>query len=200
MIKLKQAVFTFLENSLLQFYIKAIVTFLLTVPLPSYSNRFLFTIFSKAMKARLFLAFIVILSVYSCCNDSTNANGNTFTPRFFTNVADAEARWKAYKFTQYTLLQKRSCFCIPLKYPLTVLIDSGGKVVSVRDAAGANMSVSNGTSIETMFANIRALQNLTDAKVEVRYDSVYGYPRYINADPIKQAADDEYMLETTLVR
>jgi hypothetical protein len=146
------------------------------------------------MKARLFLALCVILCAYSCADD------NILTPRSFTNVADAEARWKAYKLTQYKLTQQRSCFCLLLKYPLTLQVDSGGKVVSARDAAGGSVDATFGTSIETMFANIRALQNRADAKVEVRYDSVYGYPRYINADPIKLATDDEYILETTLVR
>lgn len=146
------------------------------------------------MKIRLLLVFSVVFCAYSCADD------NILTPRSFTNVADAEARWKAYKLTKYTLTQQRSCFCIPLKYPLTLQIDSGGSVVSARDAAGSAVSTAFGTSIEKMFENIRALQSRSDATVEVRYDSVYGYPRSINADPIKMAVDDEYMLETTLVR
>lgn len=146
------------------------------------------------MQVRLLLVFSVVFCAYSCADD------NILTPRSFTNVADAEVRWKAYKLTKYTLMQQRSCFCIPLKYPLTLQIDSGGTVVSARDAVGSAVSTTFGTSVEKMFENIRSLQSRSDARVEVRYDSVYGFPRYINADPIKMAVDDEYMLETTLVR
>jgi hypothetical protein len=145
------------------------------------------------MYTRLLFAFGIAFVLSACVND-----GNT--PRSFTTLAEAEERWKSYKFTQYTLVQRRSCFCIPLKYPLTLRIDSGGKVVAATDTDGKPVSTALGTSIEMMFDNIRTLQSRSGASVEVRYDSVYGYPRFLNADPIKQAADDEYLLETTLVR
>ncbi|MCS6808864.1 MAG: DUF6174 domain-containing protein [Bacteroidota bacterium] len=121
------------------------------------------------------------------------------TPQYFSTVEAAEERWKAHAIGSYTLLQRRFCFCVRLQYPLTVHVRNG-IVVGVRDARGDSLSPDFGSSVEDMFATIRSVQRLPDAKIDVRYDSVYGYPRYINADPLPYAADDEYVLETQLLR
>lgn len=153
------------------------------------------------MKTRLFLVVGILagcLLPLCCCTDTTI--DNTTIPRHFSHVNDAEARWRAHGIKRYTLAQTRLCFCAPRSYPLTLDIDSGGKVVAARDMQGNAVNTNLGKSIEEMFAEIRALQNRTDASVEAEYDSVYGYPRSLNADPIKRAADDEYTLQTRLVR
>ncbi|MCU0425416.1 MAG: DUF6174 domain-containing protein [Candidatus Kapabacteria bacterium] len=88
---------------------------------------------------------------------------------------------------------------IRLNYPLTVSVEKGA-VVRVRDTRGDSVRGELATSIEKIFADIRQMQGRSDASFQVEYDSVYGYPRYLFADPIKQAVDDEYSLETRLVR
>jgi Family of unknown function (DUF6174) len=146
------------------------------------------------MKTTLFLALSGFLMFCSC------SDMNIFTPRLITNLDDAEARWKAHNLTKYSFTQRRSCFCIPQNYPLTVQMDSLGNIAFVRDARGTSVNASSARTIAQMFTDIRTLQSRTDASVQVKYDSVYGYPRSIVADPIKNATDDEYFLETTLVR
>jgi hypothetical protein len=79
-------------------------------------------------------------------------------------------------------------------------MDSLGNIASVRDARGTAVNATSVRTIAQMFADIRTLQSRAEASVQVKYDSVYGYPRSIIADPIKNAADDEYSLETSLVR
>lgn len=147
----------------------------------------------NAMKISVILIFCACLSLYSC------AESNISEPRYFSNVADAEARWKAHNIKQYSLTQRRSCFCIRLNYPLTLTVENAN-IVRVRDARGDSVRIDLATSIEKIFADIRQMQGRSDASFQVEYDSVYGYPRYLSADPIKQAVDDEYVLETRLVR
>ena len=151
------------------------------------------------MNTRLILASSTLLLIGTCLI-SNCSDANIFTPRLITNVDDAEARWKTHQITKHSLTQRRGCFCAPQNYPLTLQIDSTSTLTSVRDARGQTVNLAFGRTIPQMFADIRALQNRSDATVQVKYDSVYGYPRFINADPIKAAADDEYSLETTLVR
>jgi hypothetical protein len=146
------------------------------------------------MRVRLFLAASLMLILGSC------SDMNIFSPRLITNLDDAEARWKAHNLTKYSFTQRRSCFCIPQNYPLTVQMDSLGNIASVRDARGTTVNATSVRTIAQMFADIRTLQSRAEASVQVKYDSVYGYPRSIIADPIKNAADDEYSLETSLVR
>ncbi len=146
------------------------------------------------MNTRVALLFSLVIGLFAC------SDGNILAPRNFTRLDEAEARWKAHGIKQYTLTQRRQCYCGLLAYPLTLSIDSTGKIVRARDAKGDSINTAFGTSIESIFANIRAMQSRTDASFEVRYDSVYGYPRFLSADPIKQAIDDEYVLETMLVR
>ncbi len=150
----------------------------------------------KIIQSRVTASLLGLLawSVISC-NDNVIS-----TPRNFATVDEAEARWKAHNIKSYTISQRRSCFCAPLNYPLTLQVDSGGKIVTARDTRGATIETRFGTSIEQMFTAIRQLQTRSDASFTVKYDSIYGYPRTLNADPIKLAADDEYSLETTLVR
>ena len=148
----------------------------------------------NALRTRLFLTASILLLLSSC------SDMNIFAPRLITSLDDAEARWKAHNLTKYSYTQRRSCFCVPQNYPLTVQIDSLGNVASVRDARGTAINTSSVRTIAQMFADIRSLQSRADASVQVKYDSVYGYPRSIVADPIKNAADDEYSLETSLVR
>jgi hypothetical protein len=146
------------------------------------------------MRVRLFLAASLMLILGSC------SDMNIFSPRLITNLDDAEARWKAHNLTKYSFTQRRSCFCVPQNYPLTVQMDSLGNIASVRDARGTAVNATSVRTIAQMFADIRTLQSRAEASVQVKYDSVYGYPRSIIADPIKNAADDEYSLETSLVR
>ena len=146
------------------------------------------------MNTRIILLCSLVIGLFAC------SDGSILTPRNFTRLDDAEARWKAHGIKQYTITQRRSCFCVPIAFPITLQIDSTGKIVRARDAKGDSINTAFGTTIESIFANIRAMQSRTDASFEVRYDSVYGYPRFLSADPIKQAIDDEYVLETTLVR
>lgn len=152
-------------------------------------------IYSAAVLSALLVALAAATVLIVACGDS-----NILAPRVFSNVDDAEARWKAHNIKNYTITQRRSCFCVPINYPITIKVDSTGTITSVRDSRGTSINNALGTSIEKMFADIRALQNKANASVQVQYDSVYGYPRQISADPIKMAVDDEYSLETTLVR
>jgi Family of unknown function (DUF6174) len=182
------------------------VTFPDLTPPPLYTMLFIHFIVSFTSipmathtNIRLILACSTFLLI-GCRLISGCTDTNIFTPRLITNVDDAEARWKTHQITKHSLTQRRSCFCAPQNYPLTLQIDSTGTLVSVRDARGQTVNIALGRTVPQMFADIRALQNRSDATVQVKYDSVYGYPRSISADPIKAAVDDEYSLETTLVR
>lgn len=150
---------------------------------------------SQAVAACIVCLFVVGMIVVTACS-----GGNILEPRPFSNVDDAETRWKAHNIRNYAISQRRSCFCVPQNYPLTLQVDSTGKIVSAKDSRGTAVNTAFGTTIEQMFAEIRRLQNRSGSTIQVKYDSVYGYPRSLYADPIQTAADDEYGLETTLVR
>jgi hypothetical protein len=109
-----------------------------------------------------------------------------------TSLDQARAAWKAAGVQDYRLQLEMTCFCPRTTVTSTV---EGGKVTAsdVQGADGAPGGPSSGDArlprtVEELFA-IVARQD--PARVEVTYGA-QGVPLSITADPMPQAADDEF--------
>lgn len=109
------------------------------------------------------------------------------------------ARWSAYGLKHYTIEQQRICFC---RFPhgFVKLFISDNKIVD-------GIDLTNGRSVpadilqyyqtvDQLFAWIEETKALNPERLEIEYDSRFGYPKKIAFDYSSGIADDELWIET----
>ena len=155
----------------------------------------------KRVSLTALAGFAALCFVFLSCQDSTGTVDGELRPVHFTNVRDAEARWRARNISSYSLLQQRVCFCIfgANVYRVTV---QNGAITSIADTTTkqelhADLRASF-LSVDGLFDEIRKLEAQRNDRLEIAYDSLFGYPRLISVDISRNIADEEYTIITNL--
>jgi hypothetical protein len=139
------------------------------------------------------LGILLGIVIGSACD-----NSSIFDARDLARVIDAEARWKARAFPDYTYEIRVSCFCPPE-------ITQWTRVTVRHDAVTAAQAVDPQTQfpittlqywdpIDTLFANLRRTMTEKDAQsyldaVIADFDAQVGYPTNIEYRAKKNVAD-----------
>lgn len=152
------------------------------------------TRFSR-LPSRLRYALLLAISVPMAIGCSEGP-----TEMMRSDLDRAEARWAStYGNASYTMVQQKSCFCI---------VPTGAKITVVNNVvtAGETLQATRPLTVQEqqyfmtvpqIFAYIRETLALKDARVDVTYDPVSGYPRTLSTDPYPAAADDELGITIT---
>jgi hypothetical protein len=139
----------------------------------------------------------LVLSI--SCEHAVAPSTQTFDLPDYSYIAEPAARWSAYGLKDYTIEQKRLCFC-RFPHEFVKLVVNDNKIV-------AGIDLTNGKpvpaeilqyyqTVDQLFAWIEETQALNPERLEIEYDSRFGYPKKISYDYSSQIADDELWIET----
>jgi hypothetical protein len=114
---------------------------------------------------------------------------------FTSDALDKEREWKSQEIHDYRFVYTVSCFCGftgPNPAVITVIDDEVVKVEYLAPSQnGGTVSTNGYPTIDGIFALLAAARARNPDKIDVDYDSQYGFPRSIEIDYVKNAADDE---------
>jgi hypothetical protein len=120
------------------------------------------------------------------------------TVQLLAQLAAAEAKWMTNKPKVYEFHIEQICFCGPIPpgwEPIIFRVEDGmPSLVSGAQALAARRYMDNYNTIEKLFAYIRAEIAKHHYRMEVDYDTNFGYPKRIFTDPAQNTADDEMTL------
>ena len=113
------------------------------------------------------------------------------------------SKWESANIPHYRYALFMGCFCPFMNdMPLEIEVNNG-EVVSMTRADGTIVSpadplyetASPYSTIDRLFASLKADLGGSADEVTVSYDPTYGYPTNISIDVIKQAVDEELSLQ-----
>lgn len=153
------------------------------------------------MQARvgLIAAALITFALSLSCEHAVAPPTSAFDLPNYSYIGEPTARWSAYGLKNYTIEQKRLCFCrFPHEFVKLVVKDN--KIV-------AGIDLTNGRpvpaeilqyyqTVDQLFAWIEETKALNPERLEIVYDSRFGYPKKISYDYKSQVADDELWIET----
>jgi len=142
----------------------------------------------KARKTKTFTKFILLLPalLLAACSGIIDYNQNL-------------KKWQDAGIEHYRYSLHIGCFCPFRNYmPLSIEVKDG-EVVSMDRADGTPILSDNQTykifepysTLDRLFAQLKAALTGGNDEVRVTYDSAYGFPDTIYIDRIKEAVDDE---------
>lgn len=150
------------------------------------------------MKRKRCFALKFILSVLfflaACAHDALQD---------FSSIAEPQARWQAYGMKNYSIEQKRICFCPPPHGFVRLTIQDNKVAAGIDLTAGQPVPLDRLQSyqtIEELFTWIETTKALNPARLEVEYDTHFGYPKKIEFDYGENIADDELWIEVQALR
>ena len=132
------------------------------------------------------------LMLQAACGDNTGPQ---------SEFSNARAKWLAHAPGSYSYTVLRGCFCIPdSRGPVTVTVRNG--IVESRRYAETGVSVPANfaqyfPTVDEMFSKVDSLRVNNVARLEVKYDAIYGFPVLVDVDVIARIADDEFTYETS---
>jgi len=132
---------------------------------------------------------VLLTLILSCTHDSLQD---------YSAISEPKERWQAYGLKNYSIEQKRSCFCPPPHGFVRLTIKDDKIVDGVDLATGRVLSKEQWQYFQTIdehFTWIATTRAMNPARLEVEYDAVYGYPRKIEFDYSENTADDELWIE-----
>jgi hypothetical protein len=132
----------------------------------------------------------VTLALASACSLITGTSDDG-------KLRDAQARWANARVQDYSVVVQHLCFCGYVR-PVRVTVRSGA-IVSSADAQTGEPTPSYATvrDVAGLFTLIRqALDDGAD-RLDVSYDSEFGYPTNNNIDYVRNAVDDELEVRTS---
>ncbi len=139
-------------------------------------------------------ALVLLISCEHAIAPSTSA----FDLPNYSHIIEPAARWSAYGLKNYTIEQKRLCFCrFPHEFVKLTVKDN--KIVQ-------GIGLTNGQpvpaeilqyyqTVDALFAWIEETKALNPERLEIEYDSRFGYPKKIAFDYSSGIADDELWIE-----
>jgi hypothetical protein len=103
-------------------------------------------------------------------------------------------KWQSRTFHDYTIDQKRTCFCPNAGelVRITVHSDTVAQVIRVADTSVVTYPFY--FTVDSLFAMIRNAK--TDSLV-IRYNGQYGYPEYLDVNPQQHPVDGGFLYETS---
>lgn len=153
------------------------------------------------MKNRLGLiaAALSALALSLSCEHAVAPSTSAFDLPDYSYLAEPAARWRAYGLKNYSIEQKRLCFCrFPHEFVKLVVKDN--KIV-------AGFDLTNGKpvpasilqyyqTVDSLFVWIEEMKALNPERLDIEYDSRFGFPKKIAFDYSAGVADDELWIET----
>jgi hypothetical protein len=129
---------------------------------------------------RLLLLLTSLLLVSAACNNSSSPTGGT--PASQTPIE----LWQSYHFHNYSIDVVRSCFCPDAGERVRVTVRSDTVFGVVRAYDGTPVTGRTFFTIDSLFAIIHS--SIYDSII-VRYNSMYGYPEYVDIEPQMHPVD-----------
>ena len=142
------------------------------------------------------LAFLILISCISF-----DCKKDTVAPDY-SNIADPFSRWKAHGFNNYTIEQRRICFCLNGGEPVRVIVKDGQVINAVKISDGTSLSPSERIwykTVDQLFEVINKINIDSVAVFRVEYEARYGYPVNFYVDPDSMMADEEYGYENSFL-
>lgn len=147
----------------------------------------------KVNKIKPFLAFLVLVIFFSCEDNGNNLSERQIQLNLLNRNKDL---WEGQNINQYKLDQSKVCYCyfgdvgndwsIEIKNaPDQFILFNNNQVNALPDFA---------LSVDELFNQIESELNRDTFpyKVDVRYNSDYGYPEMFSVDIEENIADEEY--------
>lgn len=142
------------------------------------------------MRTRTIFAALLLAGAalqLSCDSPNGAPGGDAFLPWFC---------WTVSRPASYTVVEQRFCFCLRGDTAALVTVRNGAITEVANSATQAPLPREQWAAYKTideLFAMISRYRSDEEARVEARYDDVYGYPRWLSVDPIRNAVDDEFI-------
>ncbi len=152
------------------------------------------------MKKTLSLAFAIILFV--SCNDASSLDSFITSPidDDFSSIAEPRERWEAYKLSDYKINQSWACECFPPTGCDAFIINNSIADVDYKLSKESyygrseeeiyNYTKRMAFTIDEAFDIIEKYKTSAH-RIDVEYDSRYGYPAKIFIDIDSLMADEE---------
>jgi hypothetical protein len=116
----------------------------------------------------------------------------------YSQIAEPSARWQAYGLKNYSIEQKRICFCA-FPHGFVRLTIKNNKIVEGVDLSNQQPlpqeTLQYYQTIDEVFAWIEETKTMNPARLEVEYNARFGYPAKIAFDYSEGVADDELWIE-----
>ena len=146
----------------------------------------------------LFAALSALVLSLSCEHTVAPPTGVLALPDY-SYITEPAARWSAYGLKNYTIEQKRLCFCrFPHEFVRLTVKDN--KIVQGIDLANGQLVPTDilqyYQTVDSLFAWIEATRASNPERFEIEYDARFGYPRKIFYDYSSHLADEELWVET----
>ena len=131
------------------------------------------------------ILFGILLICCSACKKEQSSQPPQLTPY---------EKWQSRTFHDYTIDQKRSCFCPHAGelVRITVRSDSVAQVIRISDTAVVTYPLY--LTIDSLFAII---WNSRSDSLVIRYNDQYGYPEYLDVNPQLHPVDGGFLYETS---
>jgi hypothetical protein len=103
-------------------------------------------------------------------------------------------KWQSQNFHNYTIDQKRSCFCPHGGELIRITVRSDTIAQTIRISDTSIVTYPFCFTIDSLFGIIR--NSMTDSLV-IRYNNKYGYPEYLDVNPQLHPVDGGFLYETS---
>ncbi len=137
---------------------------------------------------------LLSLTLLSCGKSRSPVNSTT---------SDHKALWASHATPAYVVEQARSCFC-PGPHGFIRLTVVGNKIVKgVESESNYPLTIDElkrYKTIDELFEFIDEVEKYQPEIFQVKYDSIFGYPRSVYVDWNREVADEEIGFNTKLVQ
>lgn len=148
--------------------------------------------------ARSVARALLLLAVAGCSITATTGRSGDEL-----ELARNRQRWVSAGIHDYEYDFRRTCFCPPEATERVHIVVRGDVVTSVvrtRDGQPASVRLGEWPRVDELFSDVQQRLDQRVARLDVRYDPTYGYPRSVVVDVDLIAADDEYALTADNLR
>ncbi len=135
------------------------------------------------------VSFVISLLLLSACSSFAQQDGVGET-----DIYHHLKQWQSKNLQDYDLLYQKHCYCLSDHLRPMLIEIRKGQIARALYADTRTEVASNDIELETIstfFELIDQAQKKSAHKIEVDYDSVYGYPKSINIDYYQRMVDDE---------
>ncbi len=152
----------------------------------------------RAQGLSLLFSALVLAGCGVTASDATADKSSAKAPE---TVQEARALWNAEGPSTYQITVTQTCYCPPeLRQPLRVTV-SDGEVVEVegleQPLQQRGQLDSSRLTVTGLFGFIERSAKRDPHKLEVEYDTRFGFPRRIDYDGHEMIADDEFQYQLT---
>jgi hypothetical protein len=147
----------------------------------------------------MFAALSALVLSLSCEHTLTPSTSAVDLPDY-SYIAEPAVRWNAYGLKNYTIEQRRICFCKFLPQGFVKLTVRDNKIIQ-------GIDLTNGRPVpaeilqyyqtgDSLFVWIEEMKALNPERLEIEYDPRFGYPKKIAFEYSPEAVDDFLQIDT----